>query len=349
MANKPNITAKLNRPLVLLLLAASLAGGVAWIANHYLNQREETIKNELAAQGRKSATPTVGVVVPNIDAGIGTVLTKNIFVSRPVEEDLVYPDTIAAGDFEQFEGHKLARPVLRGRPLRLSDLQTPEVYDVSSILPPGMRAMTIDIDNLNSIAGTLKPNHRIDIFLLSKAPKRGDAAADHDGNENEQATLFMQNMIVLATGTQFEDVSGQNGERTAKMVRPGDVEGATSTGFDSITLLVKPAEAARLMIGQKMGSYRVVLRGGKDRAPLALAPLRSSDLTPKALRARDAGVDFIVGGRGGAVSKLPESQSVQLAQYAGNPSRPGSQLVYTGKPVSPASLTNQPIPALRGQ
>ncbi|UUZ50477.1 hypothetical protein LP420_11825 [Massilia sp. B-10] len=61
---------------------------------------------------------------------------SNQFRPRKVEADLVYPDTVLAADFAALEGAKLARPVLRGRPLRLTDLVVPEVKDVSSILPP---------------------------------------------------------------------------------------------------------------------------------------------------------------------------------------------------------------------
>lgn len=348
MATYAHLIAKLNRPLMLLLLAALLAGGVAWVAYHYLQQREETMKQELAAKGRANATPTVEVVVPNADAGVNTVLNKSNFVSRPVDEDLVYADAILARDFDALEGQKLARPVLRGRPVRVTDLQLPEVHDVAALLPAGMRALTIEIDNLNSIAQTLRPNHRIDIYLLSKRARRPGEAADADERSLEQASLFMQDMVVLATGKQFQDVAAAN-DKTAQMVRPGDVEGAEQRDFDSITLLVRPSEAARLMMGQKLGSFRVVLRGANDRAALTMRPLRAIDLAGPVPGGRDRGIDFIVGGRGGAlVSKLPVSSGTLLADariatsaaVAGQPAVSGLQL--------PSSASNQPIPDLRG-
>ncbi len=307
MANNSKIAAKLSSPLVLLLIAAILAGGVAWLAYYYLQQREETMKQELAAKSQKKATPKVSVVVPKINAGVNTVLNENNFVSRNIEEDLVYPDTLLAENFSAMIGQKLARPVLGGRPVRLTDLQVPEVNDVSTILPQGTRAMTIDIDNLNSIAQTLRPNHHVDVFLLSKAPKPSNPGEEVDEKSLEQVSLFMQDMVILATGKEFQDVSATP-DQTAKMARPGEVEGAREKGFDTITLLVKPEEAARLLVGQKMGTYRVVLRGNKDRDALALKPVRAGDINPsaKSKLSRDAGIEFIVGGRGDKiVSQLP--------------------------------------------
>ena len=226
MATTSKIISKMSSPLVLLLLAALLAGGVAWLAYLYLQQREESIKTEIMASSRKKATPKVSVVVPNGDAAVGTVLNGQRFVSRSIDDDLVYPDAILAADFPQMEGQKLARPVLRGRPVRLSDLQVPVVNDVAAVVPAGRRAMTIDIDNINSIAQTLRPNHRVDIFLMSKAPKLEVGLGDMDEKAREQTSVFMQNVLILATGREFVDVNAPR-ERTEKMVRPGEVEGAS--------------------------------------------------------------------------------------------------------------------------
>lgn len=310
---KPAASAKLKSPLVLLLIAAIMAGAVAWAAYYYLQQKEAAMKAEIAAKGRANVVERVAVAVPTADVPVGTVVNQNNFVARKVEADLVYPDTVLAADFAALEGAKLARPVLRGRPLRLTDLVVPEVKDVSSILPPGRRAMTIDIDNVNSIAQTLRPNNRIDLFLMTKSTGTGGAG---EAPDQEQATLYMQNMIVLATGTEFFDVNGAPAGAAEKMVRPGDVPGK-ETQYDSVTLLVTPLEAARLMVGQKMGSYRIVLRGAKDSDKVAMPTLRSSDFMPSALKGRDNGVEFIVGGKGDKmVSQMPTSPSQEMAARA---------------------------------
>ncbi len=311
-AVKPAKLEKLKSPLVLLFIAALMAAAASWIAYYYLQQREAAIKEEISAKGKPRTRPKVNVAVPMADVSVGTVLNATNFVSRQVEEDLVYPDTVLASDFPTMEGLKLARPILRGRPLRLSDLVAPEVSDVAAILPAGQRAMTIEIDNLNSIAHTLRPNHHIDLFLLTKG-------AGHDGGANEsdisleQATLFMQDMVVLATGTEFRDVAGGEAGVATKMARPGEVPGKEKE-FDTVTLLVTPKEAARLMVGQKMGSYRVVLRGTRDRVPVTLATLRGADMLPATGRTSlNAGIEFIVGGAGDKLlGQLPVARSQDL-------------------------------------
>lgn len=291
------------RPVILLCIAAALAAGVAWLAYRYLQKREAAMAAEFSAKDRRTAASLVTVAVPRVDAAAGTVLDTATFVSRPVEDDLVYPDTVLARDFDTLRGQTLARPVLRGRPLRLSDVTAPAVRDVAAILPSGRRALTIDIDNVNSIAQALRPSHHIDIYLLH------NGGAGEQGGEQEQATLYMQDVVVLATGTEFRALDA------AAMARPGDVEGRDKT-YDTVTLLVTPAEAARLVVGQKLGSYRVALRGANDRDAVHLATLRGGDLLSGASGAappRDAGIEFIVGGRGDRLISelaLPPSQDL---------------------------------------
>lgn len=304
MVTKRAVTSRLKSPIVLFLIAAVLAALVASAAYHYLQQREAAMREELAAKGTSNAVQRVAVVVPRVDVEAGSALQGDIFVSRNVEADLVYPDTVLADEFSALEGQKLARPLLRGRPLRLQDLVAPEIRDVSTILPPGKRAVTIEIDNINSIAQTLRANHRIDLFLLTKAPsKEPGSAGNVTEQEQEHATLYMQDMVVLATGIDFFDVSKPPGDDATKMARPGEVQGR-DRGYDTVTLLVTPAEAAKLMLGQKMGSFRVALRGQQDRAAVARTTFRGSDMMPGYAR-RAAGIEYIVGGSNGSmVSEL---------------------------------------------
>lgn len=338
MPNPPNVNrvaSRLKNPLVLVVIAAVLAGGVAWVALQYLQGREAAMKAEIAASGQTASVTRVQVAVPVNDAPIGTVLNLDNFVARPVEEDLVYPDTVLAADFESMQGMKLARPVMRGRPLRVTDVQAPEIHDVAAVLPAGRRALTIEIDNVNSIAQTLRPNHHIDLYLLSKAEGKGGGTETGGEQAREQVSLFMQDMVVLATGTEFFDATRSDGPAVEKMVRPGEIEGRERT-YDTVTLLVTPQQAARLMVGQKLGTYRVVLRGGQDRDQVAQTTLRGADVMGiGGGRPRDAGIEFIVGGKGDklvsemAVPPSQESRAMQRvqAQFA--------QAMQAARPVSP--------------
>ena len=330
---------RLKSPWVLLVFAVALAAVVAYIAYAYLQQREERIKQDMAASNSKRQTPKVAVVVPRDDARVGVVLEQSLFVSREIDQDLVYPDTVLAADFATVRGQRLARPVLRGRPLRVTDLQAPEVHDVATVLPAGMRAVTIEIDSVNSIAQSLRPGHRVDVFLMSKAVK----ARESDAGEASlnQATLFMQNLAVLATGQEFQDIGAQDAERINKMARPGEIEGQRDKGFDTITVLVSPAEAARLLVGQKMGNFRVALRGAKDDRTIALRPLTGGDVlpAPASSKVSGGGVEFIVGGKSSGNATL--ASTLVAMGLPGAPANAGGTATATSRPADVKAQVEQ--------
>lgn len=291
---RQSLLAKARSPWALLLVALLIAGGISFLTFRYLEGRELRIKQEAAAQAAGKRTPEVQVVVPVADAGIGTTVGPQTFAARSIPEDLLYQDTIKASDFEFFAGQKLAKALQQGRPLRISDLMAPEVRDVAAVVPSGKRAVTIAIDNLNSIAQTVRPGNLLDLFLISRAPKTVEGMPEE---ALDQASLFMQNMEVLAVGRDFNDPRLHEDLRQ-NMARPGDVQGADARDYDTVTLLVTPAQAAKLMVGQKMGSYRVALRGRNDDAAIQMSALKAGDFLPTPSKGGTDGIEFIVGGNG---------------------------------------------------
>ncbi len=300
----------LKSPWVLLVAATLMAAGVAYAAYLYLGQREARMKDEMIRRAAAMQGPKTAVIVPRADARVGTPIEQDVFVARKIDADLVYPDTVAAKDFEAIRGQKLARPLQKGRPLRLSDLQTPEVKDVSSILPPGTRAVTIEIDDINSIAQTLRPGHRVDVFLVTKfEPPKGVELSE---TGRQQVTMFMQNLQVIAAGREFQSVDPEQQRRTEQMARPGDTRLDGRSNFDTVTVLVTPAEVQRLLVGGKVGSYRVALRGKQDDAKVNVAPLLAASVLPRGPRPEPP-VEIIVGGKtGGGQGALSPTMLPQM-------------------------------------
>lgn len=308
-----NLTARLKSPWVLLLGATLLAALVAYMAYAYLQKREARIKEEIAEKSARARGPKTSVAVPKTDAPIGTIVDNGVFVAREIDADLVYPDAITVDQFEGIKGQKLARPVLRGRPLRLTDLQAPEIQDVANIVPEGHRAITIDIDDVNSISQTLRPGHRVDVFLLSKLEK-GEGVQVPEAALN-QVSLYMQNLRVMATGKEFQSLDKTQLERVSQMKRPGEVRPG-SDGYGTVTLLVSPIEAERLLVGQKLGSYRVALRGKTDEETLKVAPMTGADVM-FGPTGKTQSVEFIVGGKQAAKASLTPTLVPVVGQAGG--------------------------------
>ena len=118
-------------------------------------------------------------------------------------------------------------------------------------ITPGKRAMSVRINDVSGLAGMIQPNSRVDI-LLTMNPGDG---------ETRRAKLFMNNMRVLAMGTQVQ--RGDDGRPIPSTVA---------------TLEVFPEEAEKLAVAQSQGSIQLVLRGYGDPDSVSTKGATASDV-----------------------------------------------------------------------
>jgi len=104
-------------------------------------------------------------------------------------------------------------------------------------IPPGHRAMAVRINDVAGIAGLIQPNSRVDVLVNIVEPS----------TNKQVAKLFMENMRVLAIGTEIQrDASGK------------------PISAPTVTLAVTPEQAERLAVAMNQGTIALVLRGYGD-------------------------------------------------------------------------------------
>lgn len=272
---------RINRTWMMLLAAIGLALLATFLTTRYLASREASIAAEVTARSQKGG-PRVAVAVPVRDMQIGMVLADSSVAAREVAADLLYPNTILADDFEKYKGQALIRAVLKGRPLLKTDLK-PEVADFSGTLSDGIRAITVDIDELNAVAHMVQPGNRVDLMLAMQREEGGQTVVP-----------FMDRMKVLATG---QRVVQESDEKT-----PGARKSST---YSTLTLEVTPTQAARLTLAQNIGKLRYVLRNEKDEGSVDFSVNAQNIFDEISQRARNAKkstslagvVEYIIGGQ----------------------------------------------------
>lgn len=283
-----------NKTWMMLVIAVALALLATFLTAQYLQSRESSIAAELAARAEQGG-PKVNVVVPIRDLAVGSPLDSSVVASRPVAADLLYPGAITVDEFDAFQGQSLIRPVFKGRPLLKADLR-PMYADFAGSLEPGTRAMTIDVDELNSVSHMVQPGNRIDLML---AMRRDDG---------DQAVVpFMDRMKVLATG---QRLLPDGEEKTAGGQRK-------SFTYSTLTLEVTPSQAARLTLAQDLGKLRFTLRNEKDEMSEDFSVNAQNIMDEVSARARqnprsgaNGMVEFIVGGqRSGPNAKAIDVQA----------------------------------------
>lgn len=108
---------------------------------------------------------------------------------------------------------------------------------LAPIIPVGMRAVTVRVNDVSGIAGFVLPGMRVDILVTGQPPA---------GNGTMTVTP-LQNMLVLSAGTNMQaDAKGQA------------IQAAT------VTLLATPEQAETLTLANNEGRIQLVLRNGSD-------------------------------------------------------------------------------------
>ncbi|XAH24318.1 Flp pilus assembly protein CpaB [Xylophilus sp. GW821-FHT01B05] len=312
MLKKIKLQSLASNPWLLLALAVVVAGALTFSVYRYLSGREAAMRDLISREmGDRS---TVAVIVPSSDAPAGSPINANGFSARDVPADLVFDDVLRATDFETVSQSRLVRPVRRGQPLRRADVEALRARDFSDSLPVGKRALTIDIDPLNSAASMLRPGNHIDLFLIS------NTGGTNSAQPGQSSRLLLSDLAVLATG---QDVRARDFGEAGQ--QGGETASTGHGGYDTLTLQVTPEQAGRIALAQKIGGLRAVLRNQDDKA--ATPPVVVSE---NALFGPDDGpsIEYIIGGTGkqDPVSKVPAAADL-------------------GKVITAALTSAQPSPA----
>jgi len=134
-------------------------------------------------------------------------------------------------------GHGVIIPISKGEfilPNRLAGENAGS--GLPSLIPPGMRAVSVRVNEVVSVAGFVTPGTRVDV-LLTGTPGGGE----------QETTTVLQNVAVLASGHTLERTSTGEAQNTAV-----------------ITLLVTPDDAQRLTLASSEGHIQLALRNPLD-------------------------------------------------------------------------------------
>jgi pilus assembly protein CpaB len=138
----------------------------------------------------------------------------------------------------QIMGHGVVVPIYRGEFFMPNRLAAENAGSgLPSLIPPGMRAVSVRVNEVVSVAGFVTPGTRVDV-LLTGTP---------NGGAEPQTATVLQNVAVIAAGSKLE--RSATGEPQTTPV---------------ITLLVSPDDAQRLTLASAEGHIQLSLRNPLD-------------------------------------------------------------------------------------
>lgn len=273
-------------------LVFAVAVGVGLIAalgaRNYLSSRVADL--EARARGNH-----VNVVVAKTDLPKGAPLTPENVAVRPVPADFAHSSAVLPEQFERIEGQALGTKVKAGEMIMWNFVEQKRPPTFSARVANGRRALTVAVDEINSISGLLEPGDLIDLIVTLE--RQGQ----------KQTLTLLQSVQVLATGQRAVD-DPKTGERKT---------------YSTATLDTDPEQARAVVTARDLGRITALLRNPKDKQPYKSA---SGDFSA-ALSSRSAAffnanpareVPVIYGGRSGPIP--PEA--LRLGRYASNPALP---------------------------
>ena len=252
----------------------------ALAARSYLSSRMEAIE----ARGKGKM---VNVVVAKRDLSRGAKLSEDSVAVRAIPVDYAQSLAVTPDAFDRIDGQVLAYPVKSGEMILWGLMEGKKVPTFSTRVEAGHRAMTVPVDEINSISGLLEPGDIVD--LIATIDKKG-----------KKITFpLLQSVQVIATGQRSVDdpKSGQRRE------------------YSTITFDITPEQAQNVIVARDAGKITALLRNpqdtqiyGKKWDIAALLGLKGAG--------KDGGMDdrqvpVLYGGRG---NKIPP-EGLKLGQY----------------------------------
>lgn len=253
---------KSRRLLGLAILFALLAGLGTLV---HLKLLERRLEHRLAPQEKQ----TVQVVVAAQRLPVGSAVSSATMAVRSVPAEYVNSDVITADMFDSVNGAVLTKPLERGKMLSSDyfDLNIPK--DFSGTIKMGYRAVTIQVGEINSISGLIRPGNFVDIATRINA---GNVAGETDSGEIIMPVL--EDVLVLATDQKSARPNVDEFKNLQTTQR--------NQSYDTLTLEVTPKDAALLTLAESHGSIVATLRNPEDTAGLRYNRIGLSDLVGNA-------------------------------------------------------------------
>lgn len=192
--------------------------------------------------------PGIDVVVAAGDLQVGTKLEDRDLrlVNFPAES---LPDGVIHQKSRAI-GRGVLQPISKGEFILTGKLADKDVAGLPALIPTGMRAVSLRVNDVIAVSGFVLPGTRVDI-LLTGNPGTGDSVT----------TTVLENVAVLAAGQKLERNAAGEPQNTAV-----------------ITLLVSPEDAQKLTLASQEGRIQLTLRNPLDTGQDKITAVRNAAL-----------------------------------------------------------------------
>ena len=218
------------RVFMVFVLAITAGGALAFGTYNYMQH----------LPARSVSLPTRPVVVAAADLDIGAELRREDI--RIIDWPANAVPANAISDPKDVIGRGLVLPVIENEPFLPMKLASKEAgAGLPPVIPPGLRAVSVRVNEVIGVAGYVLPGTRVDVVATVSPSGQGS---------DMTSKVILTNVQVLAAGTKIDRETDKNKPMPVSVV----------------TLLVNPEEAERLTLASTEGKIQLALRNPLDKA-----------------------------------------------------------------------------------
>ena len=211
-----------------------------------------SVYNRLRIIAGSGNEPLIEAVVAANDLAVGTKLSERDVNLVRFPQSSVPPSSYTKK--AQVVGRGVILPLSKGEFILASKLAAENAgAGLPALIPPGMRAVSVRVNDVVSVAGFVQPGTRVDVLLTGNP----------GSNSERQTTTVLENVPVIAVGKSLERSS--TGESQVAPV---------------ITLLVSPDDGQKLTLAGQEGRIQLALRNPLDSRRDIIGATKESSLYP---------------------------------------------------------------------
>lgn len=270
------------------------------------------LSTQVAQIEARNRHQTVDIVVAKTDLTENSVLSNRNVAVRKIPVEFAQSGAVSPADFERIDGKAIAYKVNKGEMIMWSGMAGERMPTFSARLAVGQRAITVAVDEINSISGMLEPGDLIDLVFSGEQ------------NGKKMVIPLLQSVQVMATGQRSIDAP-KGGERTQ---------------FATVTLNATPDQAKKIIVARESGRLTALLRNPADQQSIGSGGYDLMSLFGAAPQVRHSGAprQGIPVLYGGSSVKYPP-EALHLGRYVSGdqPTSPPSPAAAPPPPVVSAS------------
>jgi pilus assembly protein CpaB len=219
------------KTLIMIGIAAVFGLAAVFVAQKWLDRQSSRLRQTQVAP---AAVSMATIVVAAAPLRFGTEISPQHLREIPWPERAI-PKGAFSTVKEILDGQTRRTALVameENEPLLKTKITGPgQRASLAAVIDPGMKALTVRVNDVNGVAGFVLPGERVDVLLTRNLDK-----------EESWADVLLQNVKVLAADQSADD-------RTDK---PSVVK--------AVTLEVSTAQAQRLALASSLGNLSLVLR-----------------------------------------------------------------------------------------